>query len=154
MTYFLSASEPYPIKLNGGNDRRLRVPMIVLNADRFHWFLGLRVPVGAYIDEINICLRSAKVLNFPNGERVIRKTVEGTLRLKFKQGNRGFRQWLLKHESWTRLATNRKSNLGKNNSGKVKEPTINLNPAMEVGFSKGNRFAIGRVSKRNKLRYA
>lgn len=146
-------STPHPIELGGRKERRFRIPIFVCKPDWRHRLRRFFVPIGAYLDEINICRRIAKFRDTLGGELLIRKTVERTLRLKFRHGQRGFRHWLLKHQSWARLTTKGGNDFWKDNRGKIKEPTICLNPAMKVFFADGDRLTIG-ICKRNGFRSA
>lgn len=147
-TIIYASGSPDPLEFFGRKERRFRVPMLVFQADLSHRFRGFSVPIGAYVDEINVCLQGSKTGNLFEGEHVVRKTVERTLRLKFKQGQRGFRQWLLKHQSWTRLVPKGGNDFREYQRGKIKEPTIRLNPAVKVGFVDGDEIFF-RGCKRN-----
>lgn len=77
-------------------------------------------------------------------KRVIRTAVESPLGLKFRQGQRGFHQWLLKYQPWTRLASKGCNDLRKDKRGKIKEPSVRFNPAMKVFLPDGNSAALSR----------
>jgi hypothetical protein len=125
--------------------------MLVAQANCWHLLRGFAVPLGAYLDEVVVCRQAAKASELRFGDRIVRAAVERTLGMKFRHGQRGFRQWLLKHEPWTRRAPKGNNDLRKDNRGKIKEPTLRLNPTMEIFFANRHRLAI-RVGKRYGLR--
>lgn len=144
-------SRPDPFELFGSKDGRFLVPAMPVQISFAHRFRGLSVPIGAYLDEICVCLQGAKISERFEREHVVRKTVERTLRMKFRQGRRGFRQWLLKHQSWTRMAKDGDIYFRKHQRRKIKEPTIHFNPAVKIGFVGGGGISF-RGCKRNGLR--
>lgn len=146
-------SLPYPAELDRRKERRFRVPMLVAQTEGRHLSRRFSIPIGAYLGEIRVCQLAAKARDCFLGPRVIRAAVERTLGLKFRDGQRGFCQWLLKHPAWARLPPEGSGNFRIDNRRKVEEPAINFNPTMKILFSNGDGFSFG-VGKRNRLRAA
>lgn len=149
----LFISRPDTDEFCSRNDRRYWFPMLVAHGDRRHSLRGWPIPLRSYLDEVSVRCLAMKISEPFVGERLIRKSVERTLHRKFINGQRGFHQWLLKHQAWTRRAPTGGNDLRKDQRGKIKEPSIHFHPAMEVFLPDGNRLPYG-IGKRDQPRAA
>ena len=145
-----SQLKPYSIEF-GPKDRRFLSPALVFESVISHRVRGFSVPISAYLYQISVCLHSGMPSDKLLRQRMVRNTVESTLRIKFNGGQRGFRQWFLKHHPLTPREAISCHDFGKDNRRKIKEPTIHLNPGVEVAIGNVYGYITG-ISKRNGFR--
>ena len=150
---YVNGGSPNPIKLEGRNDRRFRVPALRYDVHFKHFFRRFLVPLDAYLDEIGVCLSTQKGRDFLVSELAIRRQVERTLGVKFKDGRRGFRQWFLKHQPLARRKPGAGDNFRKDDRRKINGPACHFNPAMRIQLIDGEGVMTSRrVGKNNRIR--
>ncbi len=128
---------PEAIDSNGGSKRFFWYPFPVFNSDRRH-HLSWRtfIPIKTHICEINKKRLITKIGNSFSRKQLVRKAIESSGIIKFRNGNRGFYQGFLKHLAPAPVNHSAgREYLRKNGGGKIDKPVIYLNPTMKWHFS-------------------